>query len=69
MYFVNPEARPRPPIEFYSFATERTTRVITIEKELVWSGPSLTATADGQWILCAQNDLTESDIMLVENFS
>lgn len=69
VYFLNPEARPHLSIEFYSFATERTSRVITFEKEMFWSGPGLTATADGRWILYAQNDQTESDIMLVENFS
>jgi Tol biopolymer transport system component len=69
VYFLNPEARPHLSIEFYSFATERTSRVSTFEKEMFWSGPGLTATADGRWILYAQNDQTEGDIMLVENFS
>ncbi|HWS88317.1 MAG TPA: protein kinase [Pyrinomonadaceae bacterium] len=69
VYFANPEAPLRPSIEFYSFNTERTTRVATIEKALFWSGPSLAATADGRWILYVQTDQTESDIMLVENFS
>lgn len=69
VYFLNPEARPHLSIEFYSFADGRTTPVATIEKELFWSGPGLTATPDGRWILYAQNDQTESDIMLVENFS
>lgn len=68
VYFLDPEARPHPSIEFYSFATERTTRVMTFDRELVWSGPGLTATADGRWILYGQNDQTEGDIMLVENF-
>jgi Tol biopolymer transport system component len=69
VYFVNPEARPHPAIEFYDFATGRTTPVATIEKEFFWNGPSLAATADGRWILYVQTDQTESDIMLVENFS
>ena len=68
VYFANPEARPHLSVEFYSFATGRTTRVATIEKEL-WSGPSLTTTADGRWILYVQVDQAESDIILVENFS
>jgi dipeptidyl aminopeptidase/acylaminoacyl peptidase len=69
VYFVNPEARPRPSIELYDFATGRTARVGAIERELFGSGPNLAATADGRWILYVQLDQTESDIMLVENFS
>jgi eukaryotic-like serine/threonine-protein kinase len=69
IYFVNSEAHPYSTIEVYSFATQRTARVATIEKELFGTGPGLTATADGRWILYAQNDQTEGDIMLVENFS
>ena len=69
VYFVNPEARPHQSVEFYSFATGRTTRVATIEKEPLWNGPNLTTTSDGRWILYVQVDQTESDIILVENFS
>jgi hypothetical protein len=69
IYFVNPDERPFPSIEFYDFATERTTRIATIEKELFWSGPNLASTADGRWILYVHTDQTESDIMLIENFS
>ena len=69
VYFLNPEARPHLSIEFYSFADGRTTRVATVEKEFFWGGPGLTATADGRSVLYALNDQTESDIMLVENFS
>ena len=69
VYFVSPESRPRPSIELYDFATGRTARVGTIEKELYGSGPNLATTADGCWILYVQLDQTESDIMLVENFS
>ena len=69
VYFVNPGSRPHPSIEFYDFATGRTTRVGTVEKELYGGGPNLAATPDGRWILYVQVDQTESDIMLVENFS
>ena len=40
-----------------------------IGKELLRSAPCLSATADGRWILYVQVDQTESDIMLVGNFS
>jgi hypothetical protein len=69
VYFLNPEAHLPPSLEFYSFATGRTARVATIEKGVFWSGPNLVATADGRWLLYVHTDQTESDIMLVENFS
>ena len=47
VYFINSETHPRPAVELYSFATERTRQVAAIEKELFWSGPSLAASADG----------------------
>jgi serine/threonine protein kinase len=68
VYFLDPDARPSLSVESYSFAAGGTTRVTTIEKELFWSGPGITAAPDGRWILYAQNDQTESDIMLVEDF-
>jgi Tol biopolymer transport system component/predicted Ser/Thr protein kinase len=69
IYFVNPDARPHLSVEFYSFATHRTTRVAPIAKELFWGAPNLATTGDGRWILYVQVDQTESDIILVENFS
>jgi Tol biopolymer transport system component len=69
VYFVNPDARPHLSVEFYSFATHRTTRVAPIAKELFWGAPNLATTGDGRWILYVQVDQTESDIILVENFS
>src|SRR3712207_307671 len=69
VYFLNVEAQTHPSIEFYGFATGRTTRVAAVGKELFGGSRGLTATPDGRRILYARNDQTESDIMPVENFS
>ena len=68
IYFLNAEAKPRFAIEFYRFATRRATRVFVPEKEPLFGDPGMAVSPDGRWILYAQMDQTQSDIMLVENF-
>ncbi len=68
IYFLNAEAKPRPAIEFYRFATRRAMRVFVPEKDPVYGAPGLALSPDGRWILYLQRDQTQSDIMLVENF-
>ncbi len=67
IYFLNPQTTPSS-LEFFSFATSRTTQIIRVDKEIWWAKPSLTASNDGKWILWGQIDRNESDIMLMENF-
>ncbi len=68
IYFLNAKAEPRPAIEFYRFATRQVTRVFVPEKDPIYGNPGLALSPDGRWILYAQMDQTQSDIMLVENF-
>jgi hypothetical protein len=68
IYFVNPQVRPHPAIEYFNFASGRTTHIATVENALLWTGPSMATTSDGRWILYVQVDKVESDIMLVKNF-
>ncbi len=68
IYFVNPKATPHATIEFFNFATGRTTQVAVVEKELQFVYPSLAVSADGRSLLFVQTDSFESDIMLAENF-
>jgi len=68
IYFVNTKARPLPTIEFFNFATGRTTQIAAIEKDLELVIPSLAISPDGRKILYVQVDRRESDIMLMENF-
>jgi Tol biopolymer transport system component len=68
IYFVNPQAKPGPAIQFFSFATGQVTQVAMIEKRLIQGPPAFAVSPDGHWILYAQLDQSNSDIMLVENF-
>jgi len=68
IYFVNPKATPHPAIEFFDFASGRTSQVAAIEKELQLVYPSFAVSPDNRWILYAQVDTLESDIMLLEGF-
>jgi eukaryotic-like serine/threonine-protein kinase len=66
VYYSNRTATPGPDVEFYSFANQQTTKLISIEKEKFWG--SITASVDGKWILWPQIDQVENEIMLVEGF-
>ena len=65
IYFVNFQASPHQTIEFFSFATSRTTQIGVIEKSF---SNGFSVSPDGRWILWSQIDRSESDIMLMENF-
>jgi|GEM_PF-81036 len=68
IYFINLKAAPYPTIELFSFATARTARIAVIEKRIPLGPPGLAVSPDGRWILLVQDDQSESDIMLIENF-
>jgi Tol biopolymer transport system component/predicted Ser/Thr protein kinase len=68
IYFINLKATSHPTIEFFNFATGRTTQISQVEKELQLVYPSLAVSPDGRWLLYVQVDTLESDIMLIENF-
>jgi len=68
LYFVNLNATPHPTIEFFNYATKRSTKVATVEKDLQLVYPSLAVSPDGRSLLYVQTDSLESDIMVVENF-
>jgi hypothetical protein len=68
IYFVNPEAKPHPVLEFFSFATQWVTQVAVMKKDPVLGNPGLAVSPDGRWILYAELDQSGSDIMLVDNF-
>ena len=63
IYFINSDSEAA--IEFFDFATRRASRVTEIKTP---NNPGLAISPDGRWILYAQVDRTDGDIMLVENF-
>lgn len=65
LYLLNADADPRPRIEFYNFATRRTSPVHTLEKRPRRMQPSLSATADGRTVYYTQFD-RQSVIKMME---
>jgi hypothetical protein len=55
-------------IEFFSFATHKVTQIAKPGKDPVRFNAGLAVSPDGRWILYAQVDQSNSNIMLVENF-
>jgi Tol biopolymer transport system component len=67
LYLLDADAEPRPTIEFYSFATRRTTPVLSLERSPSPWQPSLSASRDGRTVFYTQTD-PQSVIKMVENF-
>jgi len=68
IYFVTQQAQAGRAIEFYSFATKQTTKLLAFEK-VSWPFTfGLSASPDGKWIIWSQVDQIDNDIMLVEGF-
>jgi Tol biopolymer transport system component/DNA-binding winged helix-turn-helix (wHTH) protein len=67
LYLLDADAEPRPTIEFYSFATRRTTPVLSLEKSFSPWQASLSASRDGRTVFYTQSD-PQTVIKMVENF-
>ena len=73
VYFVpgafRTEAASSPqPVRLFSFRTGKTRTVAKISKKLVEGAAGLAVSPDGRWLLYAQVDRDDRDIMLVEGF-
>jgi Tol biopolymer transport system component len=55
-------------IEFFEFATKQVSRIVTPVKPPIKANPGFAVSPDRRWILFAQHDQVNADIMLVENF-
>jgi Tol biopolymer transport system component/DNA-binding winged helix-turn-helix (wHTH) protein len=55
-------------IEFFDFATKRASRVLTPVEPPIPANPGFSVSPDRRWILFAQKDEDNANIMLVENF-
>jgi Tol biopolymer transport system component/DNA-binding winged helix-turn-helix (wHTH) protein len=56
LYFLDLAAEPRPTIEFYRFATRRTSPVLALDHRPEREEPSLSATRDGRTLYYTQHD-------------
>jgi Tol biopolymer transport system component len=68
LYFVNPEAKPRPTIELFDLATRRVTRIAELEHQPIQWTSGFSVSRDERSILYSQLEPSGSDIMLVEGF-
>jgi eukaryotic-like serine/threonine-protein kinase len=68
IYFMSKEEGPHQTIRFFSFATRRTTSLVTLDREPIWNYPDVALSSDGRQLLSARLDQEVNDLMLVENF-
>jgi Tol biopolymer transport system component/tRNA A-37 threonylcarbamoyl transferase component Bud32 len=67
--FVDLDSERNASFQFYFFKTQRTEKVAVLPEEVRFArGGALAMSPDGRWLLYAQNDAFDSDIVLVENF-
>lgn len=67
IYFLNLSAKPNGRIEFFDFATRKTTSIFSLEKPPP-SIAGLAVSPDGKSLLFGQSEFDDSNIMLVKNF-
>ena len=65
IYFLDPEDRQHPTIEFFSFHTKRVTGIARMDHGAAWWNPGLAVSPDGHQILYTQIDQDDSDLELV----
>lgn len=65
LYFLDEDAEPHPAIDFYSFATQRISTVLTLDEHPARLQPSLGVSADGKTIYFTQYD-RQSVIRMME---
>jgi serine/threonine protein kinase len=67
VYFVDPSAEP-PVLKYLDLMANRTQPMATLGTGLVIGPRGLSVSPDGRWVLFTREDLSFSDIMLVEGF-
>jgi Tol biopolymer transport system component/DNA-binding winged helix-turn-helix (wHTH) protein len=65
IYFLNTASTPRTTVEFFEFATRKTTAIASFDKPWGWG---FAVSPDNQSLLYVQSEFEESNIMVVKNF-
>lgn len=65
--FNHNEPEAGPSIDFFSLATRKTSKVVSLNKNMAYR-PGLTVSPDDRWVLYTQVDYRRRDIWVVENF-
>jgi Tol biopolymer transport system component/serine/threonine protein kinase len=68
LYYIDPEARPRPVLELFDLSTRRVSRIAELEKPPPQWTSGFAVSPDEKRILYTQWEPTGSDIMLVEGY-
>lgn len=67
IYFVDSKFFP-PTLQFWNFDTGRVSQVTVLEGRPVPDEAGIAISPDGKWLLYTQEDSSDSDIVLVENY-
>lgn len=67
IYFLNLDVPPNGRIEFFDFATQQSTPILSLERPASLFG-GLALSPDGKFLLYGQNELNESYIMVMKDF-
>jgi len=68
IYYLAGSAKPEGEIDFYSFATRQSSRILGLAGQPdPWFG-GLTVSPDRRWIVFSQREYSSSELILVENF-
>jgi Tol biopolymer transport system component len=68
IHYLNDGTKPELEIDFYSFATRQSTRIVGLARQPdPWFG-GLTVSPNRRWIVFSQREYSSSELILAENF-
>ena len=68
IYFISKQQGPDQTVRFFSFATQKVSPLLTLEREPIWNYPDVALSSDGRTLLIARLDQETNDLMMMENF-
>lgn len=68
IYFISKQQGPDQIVRFFSFATQKVSPLLTLEREPIWNYPDVALSSDGRTLLIARLDQETNDLMMMENF-
>jgi hypothetical protein len=68
IYFISKQQGPHQIVRFLSFATQRVSPLLTLEREPIWNYPDVALSWDARTLLIARLDQETNDLMMIENF-
>jgi hypothetical protein len=68
IYYLDTRNEQHPSVQFFSFASHRTTHIVTLNAHVTGSGPGLAVSPDARKLIIQLDESMGSDIIRVENF-